>query len=86
MDYFEKVFAIRWLGYVCIVFQAIYIAYHKKSLPLMLGFFLFLVEVLRASVVLFTFPGWVLSAMSASYIFMEGNYFSFFSMDVIKCP
>ena len=60
MEYFEKVFTIRWL------IQAMYFVHHKKSLPLMLGVFLFLVEVLRASVVLSTFPGWVLSAMSCA--------------------
>ena len=66
MEYFEKVFTIRWLGCVCIVFQAMYLVHHKKSLPLMLGVFLFLVEVLQASVVLSTFLGWVLSAMSCA--------------------
>jgi len=45
MEYFEKVFTILWLGCVCVVFPAIHLVHHKKFLPLMLGFFLFLVEV-----------------------------------------
>jgi len=66
LEYFEKVFTIRWLGCVCIVFQAMYLVHHKKSLPVMLGILLFLVEVLQASVVSSTFLGWVLSAMSCA--------------------